>query len=59
MRALGEIVYGVARPEQIAGRTGLQVLRAMIDGDLPAPPIAQALGFLLVEVGDEIGRAHV
>ena len=52
MRALGEIVYGVASPGQIAGRTGLQMLQAMIDGELPAPPIAQALGFLLVEVGD-------
>jgi uncharacterized protein (TIGR00369 family) len=52
MDALREIVYGVARPEQIAGLTGLQVLRAMIAGDLPAPPIAQPMGFTLVEVGE-------
>jgi uncharacterized protein (TIGR00369 family) len=44
--------YGVATPEQIAGMTGLQVLQALIDGKLPAPPIAQTLSFWLVEVGD-------
>ena len=32
--------------------TGLQVLQALIDGKLPAPPIAQTLSFWLVEVGD-------
>jgi uncharacterized protein (TIGR00369 family) len=52
MRGLREIVYGVAKPQEIAGMSGRQVLQAMIDGDLPAPPIAQALGFLLVEAGD-------
>jgi uncharacterized protein (TIGR00369 family) len=30
----------------------LQVLQALIDGKLPAPPIAQTLSFWLVEVGD-------
>ena len=44
--------YGVATPQQIAGMTGLQVLQALIDGKLPAPPIAQTLSFWLVEVGD-------
>ena len=35
-----------------AGRTmaGIDFLRAIRDGDLPAPPIAQVLGFRLVEV---------
>jgi uncharacterized protein (TIGR00369 family) len=37
------------------GLTGLQLLRAMIDGRLPAAPIAATLGFRLVEV--EPGRA--
>lgn len=48
------IVYGVASPEDIAGLSGRQVLQAMIDGELPAPPIAKTLGFLLVEVGDGV-----
>lgn len=40
---------GVARPEQIAGKTGLQVFEAMFAGELPAAPIAGTLGFMLVE----------
>lgn len=47
--------YGVATADQVEGLTGLEALQAMIAGDLPAPPIAEALGFLLVEV--EKGRA--
>jgi uncharacterized protein (TIGR00369 family) len=46
---------GVARPEQVAGRTGLQVLQAMLDGELPPAPIARTLDFILLEVGP--GRA--
>jgi uncharacterized protein (TIGR00369 family) len=41
--------YGVARPEQFAGRTGLQAFQAMMAGELPRAPIAQTLNFLLVE----------
>lgn len=44
--------YGIAKPEDIAGMTGLQAMQALIDGTLPAPPIAQTLSFWLVEVGD-------
>ena len=32
--------------------TGLEALRAMIDGAIPPPPIAQLMGFTLVEVAD-------
>lgn len=46
---------GVARPEQVAGRSGLDVLRAMLRGELPYPPIARTLSFQLMEVGE--GRA--
>ncbi|MGD0187509.1 MAG: PaaI family thioesterase [Roseiarcus sp.] len=46
------IVYGVASPQDIAALSGRQVLQAMIDGVLPAPPMAGTLGFLLVEVDD-------
>lgn len=41
--------YGVAQPEQFAGRTGLQVFQAMLAGELPRAPIAQTLDFLLVQ----------
>ncbi len=45
-------VYGVVRPGDIAGKTGKQLLQAIIDGDLPQPPISQVLTFRIVEVGD-------
>jgi uncharacterized protein (TIGR00369 family) len=44
--------HGVATPEEIAGMTGLQVMQALAEGKLPAPPIAQTMSFWLVEVGD-------
>jgi uncharacterized protein (TIGR00369 family) len=43
---------GVARPEQIAGKTGLEQMQAMLTGDIPFAAIAQTLDFLIVEVGD-------
>jgi len=44
--------YGVAKPEEFVGMTGLQMMQAIIDGTIPAPPIAQTLSFWLVEVAD-------
>lgn len=46
---------GVATPEQIAGKTGLEVMQAMLNGELPHAAIAQTLDFLILEVSD--GRA--
>jgi uncharacterized protein (TIGR00369 family) len=46
--------YGVSTREQIAGMSGIEMLRALIAGDLPAPPICKALDFTLAEV--EVGR---
>ena len=46
---------GVARPEQIAGLTGLQQMQALLRGELPYATIARTLDFLLVEVDE--GRA--
>ena len=46
---------GVARREQIAGLSGLQVMQAMLAGELPHAPMARTLDFLIVEV--EAGRA--
>lgn len=46
---------GVARPEQVAGRTGLEVMQALLSGELPFASIAQTLDFVLVEV--EPGKA--
>ena len=44
---MNDIAYGLATSAQIAGMTGKQILQAMIDGKLPAPPIAQTLSFWL------------
>ena len=41
---------GVARPEQLAGKTGLEQMQAMLDGELPPPPIALTLDFTLISV---------
>lgn len=40
--------FGLARPDQVAGLSGLEQLHAMLDGKLPAPTMAQSLNFILV-----------
>ena len=46
---------GTTRPQDLAGRSGLEVMQAMLRGELPYPPIAQTLDFTIIEVGE--GRA--
>ncbi len=41
---------GLARPEQVAGKNGLQAMQAMLAGELPYPHIAETLDFSLIEV---------
>ena len=41
---------GVARREQVAGRSGMEVFRAIFAGELPRPPIGDTLDFLPVHV---------
>jgi uncharacterized protein (TIGR00369 family) len=40
---------------EASGRSGLEIMRSLVAGELPPPPIADTLGFALVEV--EHGRA--
>jgi uncharacterized protein (TIGR00369 family) len=40
---------GVSRPDQIAGKSGLEMMQAMLRGEVPYPPIAQTLDFLIME----------
>lgn len=42
---------GLARPEQVAGRSGLEVMTALLEGELPHPHMADTFGCELVEVG--------
>jgi uncharacterized protein (TIGR00369 family) len=46
---------GVARLDQIAGLTGLQMMQAMLHGHIPYAAIAQTLDFTIIEVSE--GRA--
>lgn len=46
---------GVADPVLCAGKTGLELLQAMLRGELPFPPIAETLDFSLISI--EAGKA--
>jgi uncharacterized protein (TIGR00369 family) len=46
---------GVARRDEVAALTGLQLMQAMLRGELPYPHIADTMDFMLVEVAE--GRA--
>ena len=56
MNEQSEPKFGVAAPEDVVGLTGRQHLQAIMDGLLPAPPIARTLSFTLVEIGDAFVR---
>jgi uncharacterized protein (TIGR00369 family) len=43
------VTSGVARPEQVAGLSGVQIFEAMFAGTLPYPPIADTSDFVLLE----------
>lgn len=42
---------GLATPEMVAGKSGLEVMQGILDGEIPFPHIAETLDFALVEVG--------
>lgn len=46
---------GVARPEQVAHLTGLELMQSMLRGELPYAAIAKTLDFAIIEVSE--GRA--
>ncbi|WP_342128841.1 PaaI family thioesterase [Hydrogenophaga sp. OTU3427] len=46
---------GLAKMEDLVGKTGLQQMQALLDGHTPYPHIADTMDFTLVEVGE--GRA--
>jgi uncharacterized protein (TIGR00369 family) len=46
---------GVARPEQVSGKSGLELMQMMLRGELPYAPIARTLNFQIIEVAE--GRA--
>jgi uncharacterized protein (TIGR00369 family) len=52
---MNDITYGVVPVETLRQLDGLTFLRGLINGEYPAPPITQTLGFTLSEV--DAGRA--
>src|SRR5688572_12256070 len=54
-RLRGGVGAGVVRGDQLAGRSGLEMMQAMLRGEAHYPTIADTLDFLLLEVGE--GRA--
>jgi len=46
---------GIATPAQVAGRSGLELMCAMLAGAIPFAPIARTLDFMLLEADE--GRA--
>jgi uncharacterized protein (TIGR00369 family) len=52
MLARPSFTYGLPNPAEVSEMSGRQMLQAMIEGKVPAPPIAQTLSFWLAEVGD-------
>lgn len=49
---MSERNYGVVPPETLLSHDGLSFLNGIISGTLPQPPIAQTLGFHLVEASN-------
>jgi uncharacterized protein (TIGR00369 family) len=52
MQPTANYSYGLPTPAEVAGKTGKEVLQAIIDGKLPQAPISQTMSFWIVEVGD-------
>ena len=43
---------GLAKPQQVMGKTGLQVMTALLEGEIPHPYMADTFGCELIEVGE-------
>jgi uncharacterized protein (TIGR00369 family) len=62
VRARLAATAGCARPEQVDGRTGLEVFEAIFAGELPRPPIGDTLDFVPIRIERGLavfqGRPH-
>jgi uncharacterized protein (TIGR00369 family) len=47
-----EMKFGLAAPADCAGKSGKEILQAIIDGKLPQAPISEAMSSWITEVGD-------
>jgi uncharacterized protein (TIGR00369 family) len=54
MESMTGIRYGLPTPAEVAGKTGREILQAIIDGKLPQAPISKTLSFWITEIGDGV-----
>jgi uncharacterized protein (TIGR00369 family) len=54
MGSMTGIRYGLPTPAEVAGKTGREILQAIIDGKLPQAPISETLSFWITEIGDGV-----
>jgi uncharacterized protein (TIGR00369 family) len=47
-----EMKFGLPTAAEIAGKTGKEILQAIIDGILPQAPISETMSFWITEIGD-------
>ena len=52
MTATAEITYGLPAAADVAGKSGREILQAIIDGELPQAPISETMSFWITEVGE-------
>lgn len=52
MSATTDVKYGLPTPAAVAGKTGKEILQAIIDGKLPQAPISKTMSFWITEIGD-------
>jgi uncharacterized protein (TIGR00369 family) len=52
MLSTAQRAYGAADPAEVRHMSGREFLQAILDGRLPAPPIARTLSFWLTEIDD-------
>lgn len=50
IRAKLQQTVGIARLDQVRDLSGLEAMQAMLAGELPPPPIAETLDFMLISV---------
>lgn len=54
VRSRQRLDAGVASRDMLAGKTGLQQMQALLDGETPRAPISETMDFLLVSVSDGV-----
>jgi uncharacterized protein (TIGR00369 family) len=49
---MAEMKYGLPTAAEIAGKSGREILQAIVDGTLPQAPISETMSFWITEIGD-------